>query len=438
MNTQAQASGTAITGARFGRRHTLLALCFGGMFLCYIDRVNLSVAVLAMQEHFGWSETVKGLVLSSFFLGYLLFQIPSGYLANRYGGRLVLGVAVVWWSAFTILTPLAAMLSLPALIIARVALGLGEAATFPGAYNLFGRWIPPTERSRAVSILLSGIPLGTLFALSVTGWMVDRYGWPSVFYVFGAAGGVWALFWFTRTYDNPAQHPRLAEGEAELLGVKPGQVTNRTAAETDKPPVPWRVLLSSPAVWALVVNHFCSNWGLYMLLTWLPSYFITKGLGLGSAGLFSAAPWLTMFVMINVAAWIADRMVSGGVSLTIVRKTMQIVGLVGSAAFLLLARQVDTAGEALLLICGALGALAFTWSGFAPNHLDLAPRHADVLMGITNTAGTLPGVVGVVVTGWLVDTTGTYAAAFMLAAGLNLFGAAVWLLFGTGRRIEGL
>src|SRR5690606_12846363 len=118
----------------------------------------------------------------------------------------------------------------------------------------------------------------------------------------------------------------------------------------------------------------------------------------------------TMFIMVNVAAWIADAMIRAGIGLTTVRKLMQVVGLLGSAGFLLLTQGADSASSALLLMCGALGALAFTWSGFLPNHLDIAPRYADVLMGLTNTAGTLPGIIGVAVTGWLVDATGAYGS----------------------------
>ncbi|HSB96361.1 MAG TPA: MFS transporter, partial [Spongiibacteraceae bacterium] len=156
IKTDPLATAMPLSGAPWPKRYTLLALCFLAAFVCYIDRVNISVAVIAMQERFGWSETVKGLVLSSFFIGYMLFQIPSGYLANRFGGKWVLGIAVAWWSIFTIITPFAA-LSLPLLIAARIGMGLGEAAMFPGAYNLFGRWIPPVERSRAVALLLSGV-----------------------------------------------------------------------------------------------------------------------------------------------------------------------------------------------------------------------------------------------------------------------------------------
>ncbi len=129
------------TMGRWPRRYTMVGLCFCAVFVCYIDRVNISVAAIAMQEELGWSETVKGFVLSSFFIGYMLFMAPSGWLANRIGGRIVLGLAVLWWSVFTILTPAAALISLPILIAARIAMGLGEAAMFPAAYNIYGRWV---------------------------------------------------------------------------------------------------------------------------------------------------------------------------------------------------------------------------------------------------------------------------------------------------------
>jgi len=417
------------TSVRWPKRYTVVGLAFCAAFICYIDRVNLSVAVIPMQKAFGWSETTKGLVLSSFFIGYMLFAIPAGYLTNRWGGKVMLGAAVTWWSVFTLATPAAAVASLPLLIAARIGLGLGEAAMFPAAYNLFGRWVPTAERSRAISLLLSGIPLGTLFALGTTGWLVTSSGWSAPFYLFGAAGLMWALVWGRRIHDDPTKHPRISNSELAL--IRSGGVI--TQARTQ---VPWRLLLTAPATWALILNHFCSNWVLYVLLAWLPSYFHgVQGLDTGRAGLFAAAPWLTMFVMINVSGVLADGLIRRGVSLTAVRKLMQTVGLVGSAAFLLLTKDAASASSALGLMCGALGMLAFTWSGMMPNHLEIAPRYADVLMGITNTAGTIPGIIGVAVTGWLVDVTGTYVSAFVLAAVINVFGAIVWLLFGSSRRL---
>ena len=382
-----------------------------------------------MQEHFGWTETTKGLVLSSFFIGYLLFQVPAGYLASRIGGKRVLGFAVIWWSVFTLLTPWAAMVSLPVLIAARIAMGLGEAAALPATYSLLGRWVPKGERSRSVSVLLSGIPIGTLVALAASGYLMTSFGWPSVFYVFGAVGIVWALAWFPTVHDDPARHPGISAQERALL---PGAAESGASGDV----VPWKQLLSQPAVWALIVNHFCNNWSLYVLLAWLPSYFRKAlGLSIANAGLASALPWLTMFVMFNVSAWMADSAIRRGVSITAVRKTMQSIGLLGSAFFLICVIGVTDAGKAQLLMCGALGALAFNGSGFTPNHLDIAPRYAGVLMGLTNTVATVPGIIGVAITGWLVETSGTYASAFILTAAISVVGALVWLLFSTGRRV---
>jgi ACS family sodium-dependent inorganic phosphate cotransporter len=412
-------------------RFTLIALCFAASLICYIDRVNISVAAIAMKETFGWSDTTKGLVLSSFFVGYLLTQIVSGWLANRYGGKRLLGFAVTWWSLFTILTPMAAAASLPALFAARIALGLGESATYPAIYNLYSRWVPPIERSRAISIILSGIAMGTLIGLTLAGWIIARYGWPMVFYVFGAVGLVWALIWQFEVRDNPNTHPRVGAEERALLAPLQARLTRDAA-----PRVPWAALLSQRGVWALIVNHFCSNWALYTLIAWLPSYFHdAQHVTTVQAGLYAAAPWLSMFVMTNVAGWLADGWIKRGARPIVVRKSMQTVGLLGPAVFLFFSTNVGSAQGAVLLMCGALGCLAFTYSGFAANHHEIAPRYADVLLGISNTAGTLPGVMAVAITGWLVDVTGSYSAAFLLAAGVSLFGLAVWLLFATSDKL---
>lgn len=421
---------TAAAAGRIPRRYVLVFLCFVATFICYIDRVNISVAIIPMAESFGWSGTTKGLVLSSFFIGYLGAMIPAGWLANRIGGKLLLGVALIGWSVFTFLTPLAASVSLGTLIVTRILMGAGEAASFPAVYNLLSRWIPENERSRAAAVNLAGVPLGTIFALSVSGWLVTAYGWPSVFYVFGAGGVVFALVWLWAIHPRPSAHPRITPAEASLLAPLEAQ------AGAHGEPVPWRALLSHSAVWALIINHFCANWTLYLFLAWLPSYFRdVQGLSIAGSGLFAVGPWLAQFAGGNLSAWVADRLIAGGADVTRVRKAMQAGGLLGGAAFLLVAAQATTPGLALLTLCLAMGIGGMCWAGFACNHLDIAPRHADVLFGISNVGGTIPGVAGVALTGLLVDLTGGYTATFVVAAAINIVGALVWLIWGTGRRI---
>ena len=194
-------------------------------------------------------------------------------------------------------------------------------------------------------------------------------------------------------------------------------------------------MLRLPAVWAIIVSHFASNWGLYVLLAWLPTYFkSTFGVSLASAGVLSAAPWLVNFVAANFAGAQADRMLRNGRSAGYVRKLMQTIALGGSAVFLLLLTQATTPLAAVLIMCGATGTAACAMSGFAPNCFDIAPKYADVIWGISNTFATLPGIVGIYVTGWLVDRTGTFGAPFVLTAVVSLLGAAVYLAFGSGQR----
>lgn len=413
----------------WSRRQVLVALCFFASFIAYTDRVNISVAAVAMQEDLGWSQTQKGLVLSSFFVGYMLFMYASGALAKRYGGRNVLGWAVVAWSAFTLLTPVAAAVSIPLLIATRILMGVGEAAIFPASVELYSRWIPVTERTRAMAKLLSGIPMGTVVGLVATGWIVGRWHWSMAFYSFGVLGLVWGVVWFARIANDPASDRRIAEPERAMLGRMKEESSARDT-------LPFGHLLRVPAVWAMVAAQFATTWTLYVLISWLPSYFReAQGLSIANSGFFSAAPWLAMFVVTNLGATISDRMISRGTSLTSTRKLMQCTGLVVSAAFLLVARDIDSPELALALMCGAAGALGLAWSGYGPNGLDISPPHAAQLMGMSNTIATIPGIVGVAVTGWLLDVTGTYSAAFVLTAAVSGAGALVYATLFSARPI---
>ena len=404
-------------GKGWPAHYAVVLLLFAAVFISYIDRTNISVAAVAMQDELNWNETRKGAVLSAFFVGYLLMMAASGALANRYGGRRVLGIAVIWWSVFTILTPPAAWLGFPALILARIALGLGEAAVFPASINMVGRWVPPESRSRATALFASALSFGTLFALPATGWLVKGYGWPVPFYLFGAIGLVWAVFWYRGIPAGPGPHALEMPTHAAHV-------------------IPWRRILGLPAVWAVIVGHFCVNWQLYLLLAWLPSYFkSTFHVSLTDAGLLSAAPWLVSFIVANLAGHVADRLLRAGTSAGFVRKLMMAIALFGGALCFWWLPHVATPQAAVIVMCFAAAAFACSLAGFAPNCFDIAPRYADVIWGVSNTVATLPGIFGVFITGWLVDRTGTYEAPFLLTAGLCLFGAVFFLVFASGRKL---
>jgi MFS family permease len=410
-------------------RFTVVALCFAAIFLCYIDRVNISVAIIPMAKQFGWDKTAQGTVMSAFFIGYLLTQIVGGWLADRFGGKPVLAGGVVIWSLFTALTPPAAAGGFAALLVARIGMGVGEGVSFPSIYSLFSRWVPAQERSRAVGLVFSAIPLGTVFALIVTPWIVIHFGWPWAFYSFAALGLFWVAIWRVQVTSSPEQNPRV--GAAELRQVQAEEGAN---AASTRPPL--SALLGSTAVWAIIVCHFCNNWSGYVLLSWLPTYLNERlDVDLASVGLFAMAPSIVSFLCLNAAGAVGDALLARGIPTRTVRKLMQTIGFGAIATALLIVPHVTSAPLAIAVLCASSALGAAVAAGFGTNHLDIAPRHAGLLMGLSNTAGTLPGVIGVPLSGWIVEATGSWELVFQLAAGVKIFGLLFYLAFAKGEKL---
>ena len=208
------------------------------------------------------------------------------------------------------------------------------------------------------------------------------------FYVFGSLGLFWLILWFRQVQNDPVTDQRLGPEERELL-----QAGRPTMDRVDRMPLR-RLLLRAP-VTGIVAGHVSHTWSLYVLLSWLPSYFReVHALSISHAGLFSAAPWLSMFAVYNLAGPVADRMTRRGIGLTTTRKRMVCAGLIVSAGFLLALQQVHSPLAALVLLCGSTGALAWAAAGYMPSYLDIAPRDGAVIFGFGNTFGQIPGIVG--------------------------------------------
>jgi len=411
------------------RRYTVVGACFVVMFLSYVDRVNISVAAVTMQTALDWSESKKGLVLSSFFVGYMLMQIVGGWLANIFGGKRILIASLVLCSLCTVLTPIAAHISFVFLIVVRIGLGLTEAPINPSVYNIFGQLLPASERARSVSFYSSAGFLGTFTALALTGWAVEKFGWEAPFYAFGLIGLIYAGF-LHKLIGSPASDPRHHPGPPGEEGSD-GSV-KRTSVKS----IPWGRLLSQVPFWALVFTFFCTSWVFYVLLSWMPSYFTrVHGLPVALAGYYSMASWLFMFLLMNIAGWLADFLVKSHWTTTKTRKFLTSVGLFGTGAMLMIIPRATTPEQALAIFSLTLGFLAIAYSSVAPNVLDIAPRYADVLFGILNTFGSLPGVIGVALTGVLVQVSRSYDSTFLIAGVLAVSGGLVFLLFGTGKKL---
>jgi len=427
MPDSISAEATVAMAARWPRRYTVVILFALSTVLCYVDRVNISIAIIPLAHAKGYSEAERGLILSSFFWGYLWFQLPGGLLADRFGGKRVLGAGVALWSIATFLTPIATA-SFGLLLFMRGALGAGEAVNFPAIHSIAARWTPASERARAISLHLSGTALGTIIALLASPPIIIAFGWEAVFYISGLTGLLWLAMWWWKAADTPERSAGVSA--AELAEIRAGR-SEVDAAEA----IPWRRICREPAVWAIVMAHLCNNFGFYILLLWLPSYLDhTFHVPLKNLGVMAVVPYLAAFVVSNCGGWLADGLQRRGMRMTAVRKMLVTIGFsLGSTAVCAMPFA-HSAVYAVMLATLAIGGTALGTGGWGVNHLDVAPRYAGILMGISNTFATLPGIIGVAATGFIVQATGSYSGAFYLAAAVYLVGLVAFDVWGSGER----
>ena len=425
MAVQSEAA-MAVRVQRWPQRMTVVTLLCLSVVILYMDRVNISVIAPVLMKELNWDPAMMGTVLSAFFVGYFLTQIPGGWMSDRWGTKGILGGAVTWWSIVTMLTPFATMTS--TMLAVRIALGLGEGMSPPCLYTTMARWVPASERSRVGAVLASGMYIGLAIAFPTAVWIMTRFSWPWVFYIFGALGLVWSVAWYLLMTNNPEDHPRISS--EELTHILQGQKATPQAQA-----IPWSRILHEPAFWALLSAHFCTNWTWYTFLTWLPVYLVqARGFSLQEMGIYAMFPYLAMLVFGNGSAWIADGMIQRGTSTTFVRKFWQTVAFVGAALFLYLLSLTASPALAVMHITLGLGFLACFSPGMGINHLDIGPKYAGALVGMTNTAATIPGILAPIITGFIVKYTGDWNMVFYVAIGVMLVGAVIFDLFATGEK----
>ncbi|KAG8582002.1 hypothetical protein GDO81_007887 [Engystomops pustulosus] len=405
-------------------RYNLAVLALFGFFMLYALRVNLSVALVDMvnstssqqvnssasvcPDHsaspqvprnttgkkYDWDADTQGWILCSFFFGYILTQIPGGHIAGRFGGKLLLGFGILGTAIFTLLTPLAADLGAGYLIAVRALEGFGEGVTFPAMHAMWSSWAPPLERSRLLSLSYAGCQLGTVVSLPVSGLICYYLDWIYVFYIFGALGVVWFILWFFLVSDTPQSHRTISDSEKEYIL---STLKHELSKDTD---VPICAILKSMPLWAIVVAHFSYNWTFYTLLTLLPTYMkeILR-FNVQENGFLSALPYFGCWLCMIITGYVADLMREKfNFSTVAVRKIFNTFGMVGPAVFLLAAGYTGcnyTLAVVFLTLSTTIG--GFSMSGYNINHLDIAPSFAGLLLGITNTFGTIPGMVGPVI-----------------------------------------
>lgn len=406
--------------------HRLVVASSVAFVICNMDKVNMSVAIIPMAQEFGWKASMAGLVQSSFFWGYLLCQLPGGYICSKLGGRMVMPGGVGLWSLATTSLPLLAG-SLPGLVMSRVFVGAGEAVAPSSATDMVARTVPEHERSRAMSCIFGGLHVGSVLGLLLAPIIIERFGWCSVFIAFGSAGLVWVAWFELVINDFNETNPSFSQK------LRPGQGIWNKVGDDKEEDVPWRAIIRSRPVQALGFAHFCNNWFSYSMLAWLPSYFTdTLNLDLSHAAQVSLLPPVAGIIVSSIVGQAADHLVSNGWKTALVRKLFQCLAFMGPFCALAGATQnQDNAAANIGLVTLALGLSSFSLGGLYCNHQDLSPKYSSLLLGLTNTWATIPGIVGVLLTGFLLDQTGDWPTAlFFPSMILYVAGSVVYTIHG--------
>lgn len=417
------------------QRYKLIGTTSLAFVICNMDKVNLSVAIIPMSHQFGWNSSVAGLVQSSFFWGYALSQLPGGWLAKIYGGRQVLAFGVLTWSLATAFIPVLAGY-MPGLVLSRILVGIGEGVSPSAATDLIARSIPVEERSRAVAFVFGGLSVGSVAGLLLAPPLIQNFGWESVFYLFGLLGVTWFLG-FQYIEGGETKSAASTIPSVESTSNKKSWLDSLEEQNSSLKDVPWKAFFRSPAIWAMIYAHFCGSWGHYTCLSWLPTYFSEElNLNLTEAAGVAVLPPLASVITTNLAAQFADNLISRGVETTTVRKICQAISFL-SPAFCMTLSSLDLGlppWEVVGLLTGGLALSSFALSGLYCTHQDISREYASVLLGITNTVGAVPGIVGVALTGYLLDSTHSWSIAlFAPSIFFYLTGTVVWLAFASSK-----
>ena len=399
-------------------RYQILSMLFIVTIINYIDRSALGIAAPVMREDLAFDAVKMGIAFSAFNWAYTIFNIPGGWLLDRFGARKVYGIAILLWSACTFFQGFISTLA--GLFILRFLVGITEAPSFPGNSRLTTMWFPQHERGRAVSIYNSAQFFGLALFTPVMTLILQNFGWGHVFYVSGGAGILMALLWF-KFVREPYNHPRVNQAEIDYINSGGG-----LANKEEKRKMKWsdvRLLLTNRQMAGIYIGQYAMNTIVWFFLTWFPTYLVEeKGLTLIQTGFAASVPYIGAFFGGIVGGIISDTLLKKGKSLSVARKTPIITGFLLSSIIVLanFTSNISFIITIMTIAFFAKGMAGLTWSLVG----DLAPKELVGLTGgIFNTIGNTAGIVTPIVIGLIFAKTHSFSGAIIFVASVMMVGA---------------
>src|SRR5689334_929678 len=419
----ARSTAVAQRSARRTRvRWVVIALCFLGTSINYVDRANLSVAAPFISREFGLGPEEMGLVLGAFFWTYAIFQLPAGWFIDKLGPRIMYAFAVAWWSVFTALSAVAG--GFASLFGYRLGLGVGESAAYPANAKVVSRWFPVRERAFATSIYDSGARVGTAVSIPLVAFIVAGLGWRASFVITGVIGFVWVVVWFLY-YRDPHAHRAVSAEEIAYIEADREQPEEQPHTGESAPSVSWVGLFGYRTIWGMMLGFFCLNFVIYFFITWFPTYLIqARHFTLLSFGIYGEIPALVAIVGGWAGGLYSDRLLRRGASLTKARKVCLVGGMLFSSV-IALAVVVPSVWLAMLLLSVCYASLTFAAASVWSLPADVAPTdgHVASIGGIQNFASNLAGIGSPFFLGAMKAVTGSFALPLIITGGVALVGA---------------
>jgi MFS transporter, ACS family, hexuronate transporter len=412
-----------IEGRRSNYRWVVSGLIFFITLVNFIDRSAISFIIDPLKQEFHFTDTEFGLILSSFGAGYFVLTILGGWLVDKLGARLIWPLAALGWSLCVGFLGLAA--GFWGFIGIRFLLGVAEGPHFPAMSRSISNWLSPSERARALSIGLVAIPLSSVIGAPITSYLVEDYGWRAMFFIISSIGILWAGVWYWLFRDRPQDSPYVNQAELEHISPTETQKNKEKNA-----PRCWRFILTHPVLIANNIAYFAFGYMLFFATMWLPGYFISQyGLNLKAVGWYLTIPWLVGALFLKLGGILSDYLHKKTGRNRLARSHI-IWGsqLLAAISFVILSFT-DTLGLSILFLSLGIGFGMMPQSAFFSVNIDVAKERAGSAQGITSGCLSLAGIIAPMITGWLVEITGDFQAAFLLLAGLSLISVLTVIIF---------
>jgi D-galactonate transporter len=392
--------------------------------ITYLDRVNISTAAPVISKEFGFDKITMGVIFSAFGWAYAMFQVPGGWLGDRFGARNVLTTIVGYWSIMTAATAVAS--GATSFMVLRFLFGMGEAGAFPGATRAMQLWYPRHERGFVQGITHSASRLGAAIAPPVVVLIMTTLGWRSVFIICGLIGVLWSVLWYFAYRNLPEEHKLVNEAELKYIRGTDEHGTVKQANVAKKPKVPWGLVLKSPNMWAIMLAYFTYVYCLWIFLSWLPSYLVEfRHFTLLKVGFLASLPLVAGVVGDTVGGIVTDRLLTKTGNIKFARRSVAITGMLGCSLFIVPAALTEDAYTAVFCLTASMFFLECTIGPSWAVPMDIGGEHSGTVSGMMNMAGNIGGALSPIVFGVLVQF-GSWQAPFVVAASLLVIGSAIW------------